>query len=171
MLNSSSILKMEEKQAPKPEFKHILRIANADLDGKKPILQALRKIKGVGLMLSNAVCSVADISADKQTGILSDAEVKRIDEVLKDINKNVPTWILNRRKDYETGEDKHLLSGDLTFTNENDIKRMKKIKSYKGIRHMFGLPVRGQRMRSNFRRNKGKVTGVKRKAGAKKGRS
>ena len=47
-------------------------------------------------------------------------------------------------------------------------KFMKKIKSYRGIRHMFGLPVRGQRTRSNFRPNKGKVQGVKRgKAGKK----
>jgi len=71
--------------------------------------------------------------------------------------------MLNRRKDYETGEDKHLLSSDLAFTKDNDIKMLKKIKSYKGMRHAFGLPVRGQRTRSNFRRNKGKVTGVQKK--------
>jgi small subunit ribosomal protein S13 len=47
---------------------------------------------------------------------------------------------------------------------------MKRIRSYKGVRHSLGLPVRGQRTRSNFRKNKGKVLGVKRKEGAKAGR-
>jgi small subunit ribosomal protein S13 len=47
---------------------------------------------------------------------------------------------------------------------------MKKMKSYRGVRHIFNLPVRGQRTKSNFRKNKGKVTGVKRKAGMKAGR-
>ena len=55
----------------------------------------------------------------------------------------------------------------MSFTQDNDIKMLKKIKSYKGIRHSLGLPVRGQRTRSNFRKNKGKVMGVKRKEGAK----
>lgn len=161
---------MEEKQVPKQEFNHIVRIVNTDLDGNKSIMQALRKIKGVGAMLSNAVCALAEISGDKKTGYLSREDISKLDSTLKDIDKKTPAWLLNRRKDYETGEDKHILSGDLTFSIENDIRRMKKIKSYKGVRHMFGLPVRGQRMRSNFRKNKGKVTGVKRKAGAKSGK-
>ena len=54
-------------------------------------------------------------------------------------------------------------TSDLRFIQDNDIKMMKKIKSYKGIRHMFRLPVRGQCTRSNFRKNKGKGMGVKRK--------
>jgi len=73
--------------------------------------------------------------------------------------------MLNRRKDYEDGTDKHIILGDLKFTKDNDIKRMKKIKSNKGYRHAWGLPVRGQRTKSNFRKNKGKVTGVKKKSG------
>jgi small subunit ribosomal protein S13 len=56
------------------------------------------------------------------------------------------------------------------FTKDNDIKLMRKIKSYKGTRHSAGQPVRGQRTKSNFRKSKGKVMGVKRKAGAKSGR-
>jgi small subunit ribosomal protein S13 len=75
--------------------------------------------------------------------------------------------MVNRRYDYETGQNKHLLSGDLQYTIENDIKMMKKMKCYKGVRHILGQPVRGQRTRSNFRRNKGKVMGVKRSSGAK----
>jgi len=61
------------------------------------------------------------------------------------------------------------LVGDLKFTKENDIKLLKKVKSYRGMRHALGLPVRGQRTKSNFRRNKGKASlGVKRAKGSKK---
>ena len=59
---------------------------------------------------------------------------------------------------YETGNDGHLLTSDLDFTKDNDIKRMRKIKSYRGNRHTRGLPVRGQRTRGSFR--KGKTVGV-----------
>ena len=52
-----------------------------------------------------------------------------------------------------------------------NVRRMRKIKSYKGVRHSSGLHVRGQRTKSNFRKSKGKVMGVKRKSGAKSGRS
>ena len=78
---------------------------------------------------------------------------------------NVPLWLLNRRKDPETNEDKHIITDDMRFIQENDVKILKKIKSYKGVRHMHGLPTRGQRTKSNFRRNKGNVIGVKRKKG------
>ena len=70
--------------------------------------------------------------------------------------------MLNRRRDYETGTEKHLLTGDINFTIESDKKREMKMKSYKGVRYQAGLPVRGQRTRSNFRPNKGKVTLKKR---------
>jgi len=70
----------------------------------------------------------------------------------------------NRRRDLETNENKHLIVADLDYTRENDIKRLRKLKTYKGDRHSKGLPARGQRTRSNFRKNKGKVTlGVQRK--------
>ena len=71
--------------------------------------------------------------------------------------------MINRKNDYETGEDKHLLAGTLNFVQDNDLKRLKKIKTLRGIRHQRKLPVRGQRTRSNFRKGKGKVVGVKKK--------
>lgn len=155
-----------------PEFKHLVRVQNTDLVGEKPICMALQKIKGVSFMLANAICSSAKIPKNKKAGELTDQEVKKIDSIIKDpLNNNIPLWMLNRRKDQETGKDIHLISGDLDFAKDNDIKKMKKIKSYKGIRHMHGLPVRGQRTKSNFRKNKGKVSlGVKKKEGTKAGR-
>ncbi len=151
-----------------PELKHLVRIANTDLDGKKTLSFALSKIKGVGIPFAHAACRVAKVSVTKKAGALSEAEVKKIEEVIKDpIKAGFPAWLVNRRHDYETGQPRHVLSGDLQFTIENDIKTMKKIKCYKGVRHMLGQPVRGQRTRSNFRKNKGKVLGVRRSATAK----
>ncbi|MEM4247307.1 MAG: 30S ribosomal protein S13 [Candidatus Woesearchaeota archaeon] len=155
--------------APKqPELRHLVRIANTDLDGKKSIAFALSKIKGVGVPFANAACRIAGVDVNKKAGHLSDAEIRKVEEVVKDpIKAGLPAWMVNRRFDPETGQNKHLLSGDLQFTIENDIKIMKKTKCYKGIRHILGQPVRGQRTRSNFRKNKGKVMGVRRSASAK----
>ena len=160
---------MAEEQ--KQELKYFVRIANTDLDGNKPIGNSLTKIKGVGFMLSNAICNAAGIQKTKKTGYLTDSESSKIDDVIKEPSRfNLPSWLFNRRKDPEDNSDRHLTGTTLTFTQDNDIKMMKKIKSYKGIRHSLGLPVRGQRTRSNFRKNKGKVMGVRRKEGTKAGR-
>jgi small subunit ribosomal protein S13 len=156
----------------KQDIKHFVRIANTDLRGVKSIADSLRQIKGIGFMFSNLICHLAKIDRKKRTGELEEEEITRINEVIKDPSKfNAPSWMLNRRKDVETGEDHHIISSDLKFTNENDIKIMKKIKSYRGVRHMINQPVRGQKTKSNFRDNKGKVhLGVKKKPGAKAGR-
>lgn len=160
---------MAEEQ--KQELKYFVRIANTDLDGNRQIHLALTKIKGISYMFSNAICNVAGIEKTKKSGYLSDNEAGRIDEIIKEPSKfNIPSWLFNRKRDPEENLDRHLVSSALSFTQDNDIKMMKKIKSYKGIRHSLGLPVRGQRTRSNFRRNKGKVMGVKKKEGAKAGK-
>mgnify|MGYP001574860971 CR=1 FL=1 len=158
-------------QEPKQELKYFVRIANTDLDGNKPIGHALTKIKGISFMLSNAICRTAAIDVAKKTGYLNDNEAARIDEIIQEPAKyKIPSWLFNRRRDPEDNSDRHLIGTNLAFTQDNDVKMMKKIKSYRGIRHMLGLPVRGQRTRSNFRKNKGKVLGVKRKEGSRAGR-
>ena len=146
------------------DFKHIVRVVNSDLDGHKPIGHALTKIRGVGRMFANSVCNVAGIEWKSKTGELPEADVKKLTEIIKNpLKYNIPKWMFNRRKDYKTGEDKHILTSDLEFSQTSDRRRMQKIKSYRGLRLAVGLTVRGQRTRSNFRHNKGKVQGVKRK--------
>lgn len=142
--------------------RYILRIANTDLNGEKPIALALCKIKGVSHMFANGLCYVAGIDKRKKAGDLSEAEEKRLNELIRNPKgAGIPEWMLNRRNDVETGEDMHLLGTDIAFTKDNDIKRMKKLKTYKGLRHAVGLPVRGQRTKSNFRKNKKKGSGKK----------
>ena len=67
------------------------------------------------------------------------------------------------QKDFDTGEDKHLVSSDLELRKEFDIKRLKKVKNYRGLRHTSKLPMRGQRTKGNFRPNKMNGAGIKTK--------
>ncbi|MFH1053009.1 MAG: 30S ribosomal protein S13 [Candidatus Woesearchaeota archaeon] len=149
------------------DFRHIVRIGNTDLDGSKPIYHALTKIKGVGVMFANLVCFKTKTDKYAVTGNLTNEQIKKLDDFVL-TPKDIPSWMSNRRRDYETGSDMHLIGGDIDFFVDNDLKRLKMIKSYRGIRHMFHLPVRGQRTKSNFRKNKGKVTGVKKSKSGKK---
>ncbi|MEK6837719.1 MAG: 30S ribosomal protein S13 [Nanoarchaeota archaeon] len=152
---------MEQEQQTDPQFKHIVRVANTDLDGNKKIVDALRKIKGIGFAVANVVCHLAQIDAMKKAGYMLPEEVKKVDTVIANAaGSGAPLWLLNRRRNLEDGLDKHLIGADLTFAQESDIRFMKQIRSYKGVRHTMGAPVRGQRTRSNFRKNKGKVMGV-----------
>lgn len=143
-----------------PEIKQIIRVLNTDLDGTKPLYKALTKIKGIGFNFSNAVCNYLDIDKTKKAGSLSPEEVKKIESLVNN-PKELPSWLLNRRKDYDTGNDLHLTTSKLKLTPEFDIKRLKKVKSYRGLRHAWGLPVRGQRTKAHFRR--GRAVGVQKK--------
>ncbi len=155
--------KMAEKQNEE-NYKHIVRIANVDVPGEKPIRFALTKIKGVGINFADIVCKMAGVKRTSKTGNLSTEEVASLTDTINNPSqKGIPAWTFNRRKDYETGEDQHIVTGTLNFVQDNDLKRLKKIKCLKGARHQKKLPVRGQRTRSNFRKSKGKVVGVKKK--------
>ncbi len=146
------------------EFRHIVRIGGSDLPGTKSVLFALRKVKGIGFIMGNAICHLSQIDRTKRAGDLSDTEIRKLNSTIENLkNESLPKWLVNRRKDPETGVDKHLMGPDLMLAKEDDIKTLRKIKSYKGFRHGKGLPVRGQKTKSNFRRNKGKSLGVKRK--------
>lgn len=119
---------------------------------------ALQKIAGVGEALADAICKVAKLDPAMKTGELdpkNDEVLTRV--ILEPETHGIPRWMLNRRKDPESGADHHLVGGDIKFTIENDIKLQRRIKSYKGVRHAQGLPVRGQRTQGNFRKHKGKA--------------
>ena len=145
------------------EFRHILRITDTDVDGTLKVPYALRKIKGVSLSLANAILRKARINPDARAGLLSEAEVEKIEEIIKEPTKfGIPNWLLNRRKDFETGKDSHLISADLTLRTKMDIEHEKELKSWRGYRHAYGLKVRGQRTKTTGR--SGKALGVKKKA-------
>jgi len=144
------------------EFKPIVRIADMDLKGDKNVAYALADIKGIGVNTAFAVCRKLGINPMKKLGYLTESEIRRLDEVLRDISKlGFPGWFLNRPRDPETGKDMHLIGSDLLIRVKMDIELLKKIKCWRGIRHMYGLKVRGQRTRTTGRT--GITVGVQRR--------
>lgn len=139
----------------------IIRIMSKDISGGMSVYSGLTRIKGVSWNFSNAVCKKLNVNRRKKVADLSQDEIDKIVAFIK--NPDVPSHLLNRRRDIDTGEDKHLQGSDLDLRKEFDIKREKKIKSNRGIRHAAGLPVRGQKTKSNFRKNKKKGAGIKKK--------
>lgn len=156
---------MEQKSIGKPEEKKyeekVVRILSEDIEGNAKIYVGLTKIKGISWSLSNAICNILKIDKNRKIGSLTNEEIKKITEFLK--KPQLPNFVFNRRFDLETGENKHLVGTDLELQKDFDIKRLKKIKSYRGIRHAAGLPVRGQRTKSHFRKNRSKSIGIKKK--------
>lgn len=153
----------KESLAPKAKDEgRIVRILSSDIEGKTAVYAGLTKVKGISWSLSNAICKSLGIDKKKKIGALTEKEIEKISEFIK--NPKVPSYLYNRRNDFTTGESKHLVGSDLDLTKEFDIKRLKKIKSYKGLRHSVGLPLRGQRTKSHFRKNKKKSVGIKKKA-------
>lgn len=140
------------------EFKHIVRIADTDLDGKKPIVHALTGIKGVGLRMARSIVNHLGINAMTKLGELDDETIDRLKKFVEEEIETLPAWMLNRRKDLHTGKDLHLLSKDVDFAKKLDIERLIKMKAYRGVRHARGYKVRGQRTRSTGR--KGMTVGV-----------
>jgi len=144
------------------EFQHIIRFAGADIKGTQPVTYALTSVKGIGIKIANAVVEKSGIDPETRMGFLSNADVEKIEDVITNpAAYGIPAWLLNRRKDLETGKDIHVLGTDLIVQTKNDIEQMKKMRSWKGFRHSYGLKVRGQRTKTTGR--KGKAIGVKKK--------
>ncbi len=142
---------MPEEEKEDEEFKYIVRMKNTDLDGSKPVTYALTDIKGVGTRAAEIVVNSTDIDPYRRIGRLEDDEIEELKDSVDDYSKEVPSWAVNRQRDPVTGEDKHVLKNELDTVLREDINRMQKISSYKGIRHERGQKVRGQRTKSNGR--------------------
>ena len=113
----------------------MVRIAGIDLPPGKRLDIALTSIYGVGRSNVRVILSKASTAVSKRVKDLTEEEVGRIQKVLD--------------KEYK-------IEGDLRTEVTENIKRLKEIGSYRGVRHARGLPVRGQRTRSNARTKRGK---------------
>ena len=146
------------------DFKYIVRMFGTDIDGNRPLTLGLTDIRGVGLGVATSIVRKLDLDKNKKMGELTDQEVESLSKVVQDpISAGIPVWKLNRRKDFDSGRDLHLNTSQLMMAEREDVNRLKRIRSYRGIRHERGLKVRGQRTRSTGRR--GSVVGVKKKKG------
>ncbi len=143
------------------DVQQIVRLAGTDVDGTKRIADALLDVTGIGASVAHAVTHNVPFDQETRIGSLDDEERAEIEAVIEDPDAHgIPSWLRNRRKDRETGDDKHLIEADLELAQEFDIRRMKEIGSYRGRRHEMGLPVRGQKTQSSFR--SGEKIGVER---------
>jgi small subunit ribosomal protein S13 len=127
------------------------RIAGIDIPRDKRVVIALTYIMGIGRSTAEKVIKLANVNPDTRVKDLSDEEVGRLRSI---VDKMAST------KDI-------LIEGDLRREVAMNIKRLVEIGSYRGIRHRRGLPVRGQRTRTNGRSRRGpkRTVGVRRKKG------
>ncbi|MEG9862395.1 MAG: 30S ribosomal protein S13 [Parvularculales bacterium] len=115
------------------------RIAGINVPTRKRVEVALTYIHGIGPTKSREICEKVNIPAERRVNDLTDAEVIRIREVID--------------QDY-------MVEGDLRRDVSMNIKRLMDLKSYRGLRHRRGLPVRGQRTHTNARSRKGPAKSI-----------
>ncbi|MFW9844131.1 MAG: 30S ribosomal protein S13 [Candidatus Thorarchaeota archaeon] len=145
------------------EYKHIVRVASADIDGQENLLQGLTRIKGVGLRISKTIINQLGLDPSERLGFISDDVIASIEKIIKDpVAAGLPDWYVNRPRDRMSGRMIHLIGSDLDFAHRNDIDRLRRIKSWRGTRHSLGLKVRGQHTRTTGRG--GMAVGVSRKS-------
>jgi small subunit ribosomal protein S13 len=170
---SAPAQKAEPKKDAPPQkkveknIKGIKRIAGKDVSGDYKLEKALLRVRGIGKSLNSAVASLISkklgLSKDTQVGDLNDEQIENIDKIVMNLHQHgLPSFMLNRRKDYSEGSDKHVIMNDLIFANKQDVDRDKNVYTWKGYRHAYSQKVRGQRTRNTGR--VGMTVGVLRKA-------
>jgi small subunit ribosomal protein S13 len=111
------------------------RIIGIDIPNDKRLEVSLTYLYGIGRSLSKEILASLSLDPNMKAGSLSDEEVAKLNAVL---------------------QSEYVVEGDLRRQVQNNIKRLISIHSYRGLRHRVGLPVRGQRTRTNSRTRKGK---------------
>ena len=122
------------------------RIAGIDLPVKKRAAIGLTYIYGIGRTRASSILFRAGVDPDKKVGALAEEEVSRIRQII---------------------EEEGAVEGDLRKEISMNLKRLIEMGSYRGLRHRRGLPVRGQRTRTNARTRKGPKKTVAGKKGVK----
>ncbi len=134
-------------------FRLLIRMIGTSIDGNKLVEYGLAQIKGVGIRFSQAIVRIAKIDPQRRMGELSEEECDKLENIIKNpLENGIPSWMVNRQKDIRTGTDRHISGTDLDLVLKVDIDRMKRTRSWKGMRHQLGLKVRGQRTRCTGRR-------------------
>jgi small subunit ribosomal protein S13 len=142
--------------------KVFFRQLRSQVDGNAKVEYGLTQIRGVGRRFAQAIVRVAALDPTIRIGAIPEKDLNRIEEIiLSPVENGIPNWMVNRPKDLRTGKDLHMIGNKLDLSYKNDIDRMKKIRSYKGVRHHLRLKVRGQRTKSTGRH--GLVVGVMRR--------
>ncbi|CAM9148273.1 unnamed protein product [Ectocarpus sp. 4 AP-2014] len=138
-----------------PEFQHILRILNTNIDGRRKVQYSLTSIRGVGRRFANLICKKAEVDPNKRAGEMTADEIEKLVAIIQNPRQfKIPDWFLNRQKDWKTGKTTQISSQTIDQKLRDDLERLKKIRSHRGIRHYWGVRVRGQHTKTTGRRGK-----------------
>jgi len=133
-------------------FQHILRMCNTNVDGRQKVTVALTRIKGIGRRIATLICKKCDIDLDKRAGELTTDEVNKVVAVLTSpLQFKIPAWMLNRQRDIKDGKSTHVYMNLLDGKLREDMERMKRCRNHRGLRHYWGLKVRGQHTKTTGR--------------------
>jgi len=156
-----------EKKVSTQSVSSIVRLSGKDVNGALSVERALHEVKGLGSNMSQVLSIIIEsklgIKRTTNVGSLDEAQVARLEEVIKSPEKyGVPNFMLNRNKNMETGLSAHSTGNDLLFVTRQDVNRDISNKVWRGLRHQYGQRVRGQHTRSTGRT--GVTVGVTKKA-------
>jgi small subunit ribosomal protein S18e len=136
-----------------PEFQHILRILNTNVEGKRNVVFGLTKIGGIGRRFGDLICKKSEVNVNKRAGELTADEIEKLVAVIQNPRQfKIPTWFLNRQKDFKTGKYSQVFAQNIAAKLRDDIERLKKIRAHRGLRHWWNIRVRGQHTCSTGRR-------------------
>ncbi len=144
------------------DFKFILRLFNTNIDGKQKIPYAIRSVRGIGRRFAHLVTLKAGLNPNARAGELNDEQLEKIVDICNNpLKYSIPEWFLNRKNDPKEGITNQQIANGIDTKLREDLEKMKRMKLHKGLRHYFGLRVRGQHTCSTGRR--GKIVGVTKK--------
>lgn len=113
----------------------MIRVAGINLPENKRAVIALTYIEGIGLTTAKKILKKIGVSEDERLNKIAENKIEQIRQIV---------------------ESEHTVEGDLRVEVNNNIKRLKSIESYRGVRHTRGLPARGQRTKTNARTKRGR---------------
>ena len=107
---------MANEQELGDDFSYMLRMADTDIDGLRPLRTALTAVRGVGDRTAANICRITGFDPSMKAGHLDAAQQDTLREAIENYAQNVPLWMLNRQRDLESGDELHLSGQDLKLT-------------------------------------------------------
>merc|ERR1712025_1066137 len=123
--------------------------------GREKIIYALSKIRGIGRRFANIICKKGNIDLTKRAGEFAVEQLEKLMEIVANPKTyKIPSWFLNNQVDYKDGTFSQVTASQVDGLMRETLERLKKIRSHRGIRHHWGVRVRGQHTKTTGRGGK-----------------